>query len=443
MTEGEEQRLPILAGWPKEPLLVVFFIPLPRSLAIPDGSMFMFRRRGVLPWPRYYWPQTNATLPGKNYVVLKVHRVTEELTPNVKPLDQALRVALSVTHSDPGVMHPADMPPYQSKATVIEAATPLVPTMRTAGTLDVDKSIDDSFDAIMDTLGDLTRAYLAAGGISSVPVPTRHSLFTFLPFTTRSPVETAEEHRGEREAQRAAWGALGIYRPTDQVDRYIPRDVHELSPAEFKKMLTMLTRLDEGDPFGLYTQRARACQRAIYIEPDYVTASIEAQLASEFLLDALLLVLAWEENVTPEDAANWFMESLTRRIRRHYRSRLGGSWEPRHGRTVLGRWARRTRDLRNMVAHSGHRPAESEVVASLQAFGLLEAYVKNRLSARRNRYPRTTLLLLGTPGLEGRGLFLGEIKRFAETVADNEPSWFKSFSAWARKFERAREQLFS
>lgn len=443
LPKASDRLVGVHANWPKEPQLVVFFIPLPDSLALPDQATFVFRRRGRLLWPKLYWPKTNKKLSGKNYVILRVHRVPEQLEPNVKPFEQAVYVASKVTHLESEKAELPDQRPYASQATVIEAASPLAPVRRADGKLDMSRSLDEAFDAIMDSLGDLTRSYLAASRISSLSVPTRHSLFGFLPFTTRSPIETPEEHRGEKDARRAAWGDLQFYRPTHMVDRYIPRDVHELSASDFERMLVHLSRAEENDPFATYTERARACQRAIYTEPDYVTAAIEAQLASEFLFDALLLVMAWEEGVKPDDAARWFAEPLSRRIRKHYRPRLGGSWETKNARTVIGRWARYTRDLRNRVAHAGYRPSELDAVRSWDAFGALEGYLKNRLASKRNAYPRTTLLLIGTPGLQRRGLYSGAIVRFVNTVASTEPYWLMSFSTWATEFERARTRSFS
>lgn len=429
-------------GWSGEPRLVVFFIPLPRSVAIPDQATFDFVRSERLRWAKEYLrPRVTGRPSNKTYVILRVHRVPEELVPNVKPLEHALQIASKVTHSRGGESAKGpSLDSYPSLATVVEAATPLLPVMQRDGTIDISRTIDASFDAAMECVGTLVRSYAMAARRSDVTVPTRHSLIFLLPFTTRSPLVSDEELSGGEEALRAAWSDLGFYSPTGHVDRYIPRDVADLPPEDFKSMLLLLDRHESGDPFQLFVQHSFACHRAIFIQPDYATAAIEAQLASEFFLDALLLVMAWEEGVKAADAAKWFKESLTRRIRKHYGPRLGGSWNPQDRRTVIGKWARHTRDLRNRVAHAGHHPTEQEVVYSQGAFSLLENYGKNRLLSKRNKYPRTTLMLLGAPGLKRRGLLSGRMKHFVDHIADSEPSWSASYLAWARDIEKIRSR---
>jgi len=43
-------------------------------------------------------------------------------------------------------------------------------------------------------------------------------------------------------------------------------------------------------------------------------------------------------------------------------------------------------------------------------------------------------MTLGREGLERRGLWAGQIKRFSEEVAPTEPNWRDSFTAFHRAF---------
>jgi hypothetical protein len=167
-------------------------------------------------------------------------------------------------------------------------------------------------------------------------------------------------------------------------------------------------------------------------------AVVSAQTGMEVLLDGLLALMLWEEGVTPEDAAAGPFSDIgfEKRVRTHFHRRLGGNWSTT-GRGVMSEWAREVARMRGRVVHSGYRPSANEARRALDITVRVDAFIRKRVMERRNVYPRTTLLLLGRPGLERAGVWRGRIKEFAER-ADLEPDWIASFAAWRTDLDRLR-----
>jgi len=311
----------------------------------------------------------------------------------------------------------------ESFATVFEAVTPLLPVTGQVG-LDVDRSTDDAFDRCIESLRELLRAYVIMSKDVRVLPPTRHSLYPFIPWTTRAP-------------DGSDWGGVGLYLPNIG-PHVVPTPTGTLDETHRGPMMITLSRMTRGDPTAIFAEHARRAWRAYWMEGDYGAVLIQTHISAEVLLDAVLLMMAWEEGTLPSEAADWFNIGLSRRLRTFYPPRLGGNWNTQDPNSVIGEWAHDVRDLRNQVAHRGYWPTPEEARRALQTADKVEDFVKDRLAAKRNKYPRTTLLVLGLPGLERLRLYAGQIKKFAETVADKEPDWLESYGHWAQEVEGHR-----
>lgn len=205
-------------------------------------------------------------------------------------------------------------------------------------------------------------------------------------------------------------------------------------------LVTMLSRMNRGDPFVPYSEHSRLAWRALLYEGDSVGSVLRGHIASEVLLDALLMLLAWEEGVAAEEAAAWFDASLSVRVRTRYSSRLGGSWDLNRDDQPVGIWSSNVRVLRNRVAHVGVIPAVEEATAALRAVNELADWLKERLIAKSGAYPRTALLFIGQVGFERRDVFRGGIRRFVEEQMPSEPDWLVSFGRWRADFLVARSR---
>ena len=88
--------------------------------------------------------------------------------------------------------------------------------------------------------------------------------------------------------------------------------------------------------------------------------------------------------------------------------------------------------------HGGYQPTRAESTGALDLAKALETFTFDRLTEKRNRYPRVTLMLVARSGLEKRGCYGGRIREFSEKVAPAEPPWVESFAGWHRELIDAR-----
>ncbi len=198
------------------------------------------------------------------------------------------------------------------------------------------------------------------------------------------------------------------------------------------------------NPFVLYRERIMEARLAMNRTGDYASAVVLANTASEILLDALLTALLWEESVQdpanapgPEEAAALFAEgALKTRAKRELQPRLKGDWTSPV--TPWEVWLDRAQGPRHRIVHAGHQPTRQEAAGALNAVDALQSFLFDQVVKHRGTYPRVTMITVARAGLESRGLWLGQIKRFVEQCGATEPSWAHPFSQWNREIVRAR-----
>ncbi|MFE7298065.1 hypothetical protein [Streptomyces sp. NPDC057579] len=208
-----------------------------------------------------------------------------------------------------------------------------------------------------------------------------------------------------------------------------------INEEEFKQLQALLGRVWSGSPLELMMEHSLMAWQYLERQGDYGNAVIHGALASEILLDSLLGLMLWEEQLNSPDfdaAAAVFDEAknggLATRVRREYGPRLGGNWNPGVDGPVR-RWSADLARVRGRVVHRGYRPLRAEAERALDAGdGLLE-FVKERLAARTDRYPRTSLMILGEPGLRRVGGW-GRVSKFLDGNEEESLSWFSGYSEW-------------
>jgi hypothetical protein len=428
---GNEPKSAIPDGWRGEPLLVIFFITSPSPVALPHGATFNFERGETVEWLADATRVATKDLPPlpiadrtKSFVSIRIWRPKEKLILDTGSLNYALKVARAVV---PGLSGD-ELPPLtydneESGSTVFELVTPLL--LSTDPSADAQGALSDAFDRCLENLTELIRAYIIKASDVRTTVPSLVSLFPYVPFTARAP-------------DGSWWGALELFR-VSMGTRHLPLATGDLTKEQVTGMMTSLSRMKRRDPTAVFALWARAATRSHWIDGDYSSTIIQAHISSEVLLDSLLLLLAWEERVEPSVAAEWFDHQLAKRVRTYYHPRLAGSWDTTQTKSPVGRWSEFVRLPRNRIVHSGIWPSRAEGFAALEANHALEQFLKARVGVARNKYPRTALILLGTPGLAKRGLLKGRIKKFMDDTADTEPDWFDSFAKWTDLFETERK----
>lgn len=407
--------------------LVVFFLELPEPLPVVDGSTISIEMDERVPELEGLDLRVLASGPavahlsGKLFVSFRFWQVdASDLTP--LPFLEATfklirRIMPAHLHSqeDAGACGPH----FASYHTVVEAVTLLRWGHDRENTQD---ELTRAFDRCEEQLGKVVDAYRAYKR-SNMQALRREVLPPVVPFVTRDVLseDSWDEH--------ISWFLLHMNVPV--ADEF-------LDSAQMNKVLLLHSQRIRGHPFATYSLRSIEAYAALSRFGNTSEAVVRAQMSIEVLMDGLLAWMLWEEGADPVDAAErFFMEGLTKRVRTHYGPRLGGNWSTQ-GRGPMAQWRDKLYHLRGRVIHANYVPARAEARTALDAMGLVDSFVRTRLVANKNRYKRTTLMLLGTPGLEKRGAWSGEIRRFAETKADLEPDWLASFAEWRERLNAAR-----
>ncbi len=426
-----------------EPRLITFLIPLPVPLPLPHRSTYTFELEEELEWlkpPDDVLPPDSIPMPlvrrqgnyeaiawvdprGRNHVFLQVWRPREELSFSTEPFHMAAVVLRDVTGIPvPGWDGPPEPPAAlgaESYCTVIRAETALLGDPARGW----ESAATVAFGQCLASIEALRRAYsLATRDHLARPV-TRQTLYPFIPFTTKNPF--APE-----------WSEPRIFALNDGLGTATPRE--GMSDEDLRAFAIYLERAAKGDPLTLSLDWSRLAYQALEIDGDYRSAVTALHTSGEVMFDALLLMMAWEEGLDPKVAAHWFEARLAKRLRTHYATRIGGDWQSQREDSVIGRWLRRVSYLRNRVAHAGYVPTEAETREAMRSHSEVQDFIKEKLSGKLGTYPRTALFILGTPGLERRGLYSDELRLLVERAHATEGEWLSSFRRWADEVTQIR-----
>ncbi|MEU9537507.1 hypothetical protein [Streptomyces mirabilis] len=412
-----------------QPIVLTFLVALPYPCPMPHGAIvgrhFTEELRGLQGASMRVSPET-PDLPdeatGHNFVSLKFWQVKERMPAGDMHLDALSQVAVEIAGGEPFV--PAEEPESEidSYRTVVEMVT-----AQNADVWAVDEqaAVCEALNRCFDVLSDVS-AMARLVKHWGHPIATKEQVAAALWFGR--PLTSLSYKTG-------IGGMLMLTPPRGPV-----KEVFEES--EMNRLMAHLKRVWGGSPIELAMDRSLEARTFMRRDGDYGNAVIHAALASEIVLDSVLALLLWEEQlqVPSIDAAlNVFDESrggLATRVRREYAPRLGGIWDPGK-RGALQDWARDLANLRGRVVHRGYRPTEAEAVVALSASEALLDFIKGRLAIKARSYPRTALLVLGEPGLRRLGGWKAA-EAYLKASQDHPDDWFREYAAWRSKVDAAR-----
>ena len=321
------------------------------------------------------------------------------------------------------------IPPGEpSYSTVFEAVTPLLPEFEDNGGVNKVDTVSKAFNRCMEAFFELYQSYITVHADLRIRTLNRRNSYPMIPWTTRDPFDADD------------WGGMGVFM-ANSGEHVMPFSVGALTDNEIESMAQFISRTRRGDPLSVFAQHSRSAGRAFYVDADFASTVVWAHTSAEVLLDTILLMLAWEEQLAPGDVAAWFGKGLLDRVKRRYHSRLKGTWDVSNSETVPGRWVSRVHRLRNSVVHQGYQPTEREAQQALEMGPELEEHIKLLLIDGWRTYPQTMLLVLGTPGLERRGRWRGKLREYAEAKLDDpdlQEDWLALFVAWSERVRRER-----
>jgi hypothetical protein len=414
------------------PRTVVFFIGLPDPLPLPHGSTFSSvlgvpvpALRGLAWAPTVDVPAFPEHFQNQLFVSVRIWQVKSrpwtpsDYYPEVFKVVETVVPAAVSRRFERGEAEEASQDTRldelsETYVTVVEAVTLLFRK-------DGNDPLSAAFDRCLDFVRELYRAYRLASG-DLVPAVSYERLPAAIPWISHS-LTAANSWDKSMSLMLLHFN--------------VPTSPEIADAAALEQISGHLSLMKRDHPLTPFSERSLEARRALQVEGDYGRAVVEAQTSTEVLFDATLLLLLWEEDADPVAAAKFFDEGLAKRVRTHLPPRLGGNWAFR-GRGAIGEWANDLAPLRHRVVHAALQPTKDQAHAALDAAAAVEVFVKERLVAKRTTYPRTTLLVLGRPGLERSGAWSGEIRRFAEEEADREPDWVATFRGWRTKVDAAR-----
>ena len=174
--------------------------------------------------------------------------------------------------------------------------------------------------------------------------------------------------------------------------------------------------------------------RSSLADGDYRAAVMLFHSASEVYLDTTLMLMQWEEGLTPETAAEIFRRSLMERVRSQYHDRLGGAWATRQG-VAVDNWYRDLVLLRHRTTHGGYPVSPPEAHVASTAFDRFRTFVTDRIAVNVKRYPVTAGIAVSEEGFRRRGNLTKAIRMALQTPTGET---FGKFHDWRSRLIELR-----
>jgi hypothetical protein len=409
-----------------DPQIIVFALPLRDPLPIASKSTFT-RDFGSLNFPALDSWEIRPTedlspLPTQGdairFVSLRFWQLSSNAEDETKSLlDDAMKVltvaGLRSDHLD------SDDPPFsheESYRTIVEAVTIVLPG----------EDPSDALTLCVSALCDQIRAYRVASK-ARISELTYERICPIIPYFQRTLTNTLSSS-----------GPSLLLLAHANVTTPAPDFMGE---SEMAAVMQSLSRLSMRDPLIIYAERRLEAEISLFRDGQYAEAAIQAAIAAEVLLTAILSLILWEEGLAGkprQEAMQILGMDLSRRVRASFHPRIGGIWSFSQEGPVKS-WRDSTAALRNRVVHGGYRPTKHEAQASLTAIIDLERFVCDRLAESRSKYPRTALSMLGRAGLDRRKVWSDHL--FSEKNIGPITQFTQDFVTWRDAILQEIEKL--
>ena len=389
-----------------------FFIPLSRTLHIPDGFSKTKKATGWIE------QDDGSSSPTADSVHFVFHQVETEGPPPIS-MESSFQLASKRTKGERRQERLSNaLEPVQS--TVAEVMVDLGfaqnPTTAPASGDEPD-ILTIAFDYAVSELNVLLRAFAV---VSNEPLRlvTRESLPPMIPLATSDtqPWQMIEE-RDLPELQ-----ALSVF----NLNWNIPfvGSVAQGSIELDSWLDAALVNLSNDGPFTAYFDFRREADVYFTKEGNYRIAAILYASSCEALLDELLQHTLWEEDQRPEQAVARFLNKrgnargivdlVKNELQEYYQHYGWGQETPE----IIEQWVTDVASLRNRAIHYGYTPTLDEIRACLRTVDGVVKFVSDRVFEARAERPITALAVLGHQGLESRGGWDDRFSDFENTLSD-------------------------
>ena len=354
---------------------------------------------------------------GGNFVAIRIWRREVVRLFDYQYMSSAFELAQELVSKEPSSKQsePSGSVPWPSSTylgSIAEVATPLLQT----DDLDTNHAISDAFDRCIEELRGFSLAYQSVTKDRRFRPVTRQTCPTIVPFCFQ---------------QKDDVDYFGLSTMVVHEGNAMPFEPEELTVEQQREFEVAWNRRRSDDPFATYIDWSRSARRAFNIDGDYAQSVIATYTAIESLFNNVLLMCSWEDRYSRESVRQWFDEEggFFARTQKFLCPLIGGDWTDQSPKSFTSK-IKEVGNIRHIIVHQERVPNERAAKHALATTHELEEMLKDRLAMKRLDYPRTCLLLLGTPGLERRKLWNGQIRKWSDLYADKEPpytSWFRSW----------------
>jgi hypothetical protein len=396
--------------------MIAFIFPLPFALGIPHHSTVMMMGDEVLEAladRQWFVTEDGPELPdfgSRIGVSIRVWRPRKkEILINSLVHDMNLVFGELTDDDDAGSF---EFSSEDTAGTVLEASTVLFLA---------DEDEDDSaalsraFDRCIDKIGLFLRAFRIAIDDPRIYPMGRLSLLPSAPFVVRYGDDLENRH-------------IGLFM-VNMGESLPVLNVEEVPPELARQALERVRRSNHQFPLSAVEDAFARAKRSFFVESDYAATTVFAHTAIEVFCNGLLSLLMWESGgLRSENIAILTTQGLETRLRRHYAPMLGGNWDfksdasPIHAHDEVAQ-------ARHRYLHAGIEPSMQDADLALEAFSVVTEFAKDRLVARMYDFPRTTLLILGEPGLRRKNAWTRRFQKLVDEIV-GEDDWLISFSDW-------------
>ena len=164
----------------------------------------------------------------------------------------------------------------------------------------------------------------------------------------------------------------------------IPKEKKQLSDENFAAALEMANMNHQFDSYYAHFQNARF----LLSQGNAIQSIVEFNTASEELISTIIL-MNWvnETNMSEEEITEKFENTpFIKRINSEIPKILGGQWNIKDEKTIVGAWYIKTYGIRNRIVHGGYIPDDHEIFTAVSCEYDFINYVIELMNKSRYKY---------------------------------------------------------
>ncbi len=189
----------------------------------------------------------------------------------------------------------------------------------------------------------------------------------------------------------------------------------QIDESQLAMVPRLLDALEDAAPAARIRDLIHSCDVALRFQGDYLGTLLRCATASEVLVKECAWMLLWEaqnagnQTADAKQVAALFADKAEMtKFFEFLKRQLGGNWDSRTETSPVGAWRKHVSEQRTRCLHFGVEPSALSADEALNAVHGLADFLLDRLAENVEKYPSSTVMLLGSYGLELRNAALPE-----------------------------------